>query len=120
MFGEPLNDLERHVIKEKGTEAPFTGKYWDHKGQGVYACRACGTPLFKSDTKFNSGTGWPSFDEALPHAVKEVPDKDGRRVEIVCAKCGGHLGHVFKGEGMTPKNTRHCVNSASLGFCETK
>ncbi len=109
-----LSDEEKYVLINKGTQAPFVGKYTDEKSNGIYTCKICETPLYKSDSKFNSNCGWPSFDDAIPGAVKRVPDADGRRVEIVCAKCGGHLGHVFKGEGFTPKNTRHCVNSISL------
>ncbi|MCK9338130.1 MAG: methionine-R-sulfoxide reductase [Arcobacteraceae bacterium] len=114
-----LNQLtpeEQRVIIHKGTEYPFTGKYNDHKENGVYKCKQCDTPLFKSDSKFNSKSGWPSFDDALPNAVKEIPDIDGKRTEIVCSTCGAHLGHVFKGEGFTEKDTRHCVNSISLDF----
>ncbi|QOG11749.1 methionine-R-sulfoxide reductase [Arcobacter sp. FWKO B] len=111
-----LTSQEAQVILHKGTEYPFTGIYNDHKADGIYKCKQCGTPLFKSETKFNSRSGWPSFDEALPNAVKEIPDIDGKRTEIVCAVCGGHLGHVFRGEGFTEKNTRHCVNSISLDF----
>ena len=114
---KPLTPDEERVILHKGTEAPFSGKYWKHAGDGTYACRQCGAGLFPSSAKFDSGTGWPSFDAALPGAVREVPDADGQRIEIVCAHCGGHLGHVFRGESMTPKDTRHCVNSASLAFC---
>lgn len=113
------NDLtqeEKRVILNKGTERAFTGKFWDHKENGVYTCKQCNQPLFSSEAKFDSGTGWPSFDDALPGAVKELPDADGRRVEIVCSNCGGHLGHVFRGEGFTSKSTRHCVNSISLDF----
>lgn len=115
----PWRDLtpdEEHVIVGKGTERAFTGKYYAHKGDGVYRCKRCNTPLFASDAKFDSGTGWPSFDRALPGAVKEVADADGMRSEIVCARCGGHLGHVFRGEGFTAEQTRHCVNSVSLDF----
>jgi len=113
---DPLKPEEARVILHKATEAPFTGAYLNHHETGMYTCRQCGTDLFPSETKFDSGSGWPSFDDALPGAVREVPDADGRRTEIVCAHCGGHLGHVFRGEGMTDKNTRHCVNSISLGF----
>jgi methionine-R-sulfoxide reductase len=111
-----LTPMERHIIEEKGTERPFSGEYNDLYTEGVYHCKRCEAPLFPSDAKFNSKSGWPSFDDALPGAVKEVVDKDGYRTEIVCAKCGAHLGHVFFGEGLTPKNTRHCVNSLSLEF----
>ena len=111
-----LEPFETYVIEQKGTEAPFSGEFWDHKEEGVYRCKKCDASLFESSAKFDSGTGWPSFDEAIEGALKEVPDKDGMRVEIVCANCGGHLGHVFRGEGFTPKMTRHCVNSVSLTF----
>jgi peptide methionine sulfoxide reductase msrA/msrB len=112
----PLTADEARIIRDKGTEAPFTGKYWDFYGQGVYLCRQCGSPLYTSKTKFRSDCGWPSFDDEVPGAVIGKPDPDGRRTEIICAHCGGHLGHVFTGEGYTEKNTRHCVNSASLVF----
>ncbi len=115
-----LNEEEKRVILNKGTEMPFTGKFWNHHEDGTYICRQCNAPLFRSDAKFDSGTGWPSFDDAIEGAVKELPDADGRRVEIVCANCGGHLGHVFRGEGFTPKSTRHCVNSVSLDFVKAK
>ena len=111
-----LTRTETEVIVHKGTEHAFSGKFWDFKEEGVYVCRQCNSPLFTSNAKFDSGTGWPSFDDTVKGSVKEISDADGRRVEIVCAKCDGHLGHVFKGERMTPKSTRHCVNSISLDF----
>jgi len=111
-----LNEEEQYVILNKGTERSFTGKFHDYKEDGMYTCRQCSAELFPSDTKFDSGTGWPSFDDAVEGAVREIPDADGRRIEIVCDNCGGHLGHVFKGERMTEKSTRHCVNSISLDF----
>ena len=111
-----LTPEEERIIVYKGTEYPFTGKYNDFKGEGVFTCKRCNTPLFKSEDKFNSGCGWPSFDDAIDQNVKEVLDKDGRRIEIVCAVCDGHLGHVFRGEKFTSKNTRHCVNSISIDF----
>jgi peptide methionine sulfoxide reductase msrA/msrB len=116
MKDSQLTAQEKYVIEQKGTEAPFSGQYVNHKEAGTYTCKRCDKPLFKSDAKFNSRTGWPSFDEAIPGAVKEVPDADGIRTEIVCAKCGAHLGHVFFGEGFTGRDTRHCVNSVSLDF----
>ena len=111
-----LNDEEKYVIENKGTEYPFTGKYNDFYEKGIFTCKKCNAPLYKSEDKFKSGCGWPSFDDEIEGAVIRVPDRDGRRVEIVCASCGGHLGHVFEGEELTAKNTRHCVNSISLNF----
>ena len=111
-----LTAAEERVIVHKGTEPAFSGKYTDFEEVGTYSCKRCNTPLFPSSSKFHSGCGWPSFDDALPGAVEELPDADGRRVEIVCARCKGHLGHVFRGEGMTDKDTRHCVNSISVTF----
>jgi len=111
-----LTPEEEYVILNKGTEAPFSGALNSNKETGVYTCKQCNAPLFNSEDKFDSGSGWPSFDDEIAGAVKRIPDADGYRVEIVCASCGGHLGHVFEGEGMTPKSTRHCVNSLSLNF----
>jgi len=111
-----LTDLEKYVIEEKGTEKPFTGEFLDHFEDGVYKCKKCGEALFRSTAKFKSGCGWPSFDDAVANKVKKIPDVDGIRTEIQCSSCGAHLGHVFAGEGFTPRNIRHCVNSVSLDF----
>lgn len=111
-----LSADEKYVIVDKGTEYPGTGIYVDNHEEGVYNCKRCNAPLFKSDTKFESGTGWPSFDAYVKGSVKEVKDADGYRTEIVCMNCDAHLGHAFYGEGFTKKNTRHCVNSISLSF----
>lgn len=115
-----LTNLEEQIIKYKATEPPFTGKYNDFYEKGIYVCKQCGEALYFSDDKFISSCGWPSFDDEIPGKVKRVPDADGRRTEILCNKCGGHLGHVFKGEQYTDKNLRHCVNSASISFISSE
>lgn len=111
-----LTEEEKRVILHKGTEYPNTGKLLHVTDKGTYTCKQCNAPLYNSEDKFDGHCGWPSFDDEIVGAVKKIPDSDGMRTEIVCANCGGHLGHVFKGEGFTSKNTRHCVNSVSMNF----
>lgn len=111
-----LNYEESRVIEQRGTEAPFSGEYETNWSRGTYLCKRCNAPLYESGAKFNARCGWPSFDDDIEAAVRRTMDGDGRRTEITCANCGGHLGHVFLNEGFTPKNTRHCVNSISMIF----
>jgi len=111
-----LTTEQKEVIENKVTEPPFSGKYDDFWQTGIYLCRRCHAPLYRSSDKFDAHCGWPSFDNEIPDTVKRISDSDGVRTEIICAKCGAHLGHVFEGENLTSKNIRHCVNSLSMKF----
>ena len=116
MVNRKLSPAEEAVIVHRGTEMPFSGEFENHFEKGTYSCKRCGAHLYRSDSKFDAHCGWPSFDDEIPGSVRRKPDPDGRRTEIECSSCGAHLGHVFTGEGFTPRNVRHCVNSISLVF----
>ncbi len=120
MLYNELTRAEERVIIYKGTERAFTGEYTSNKLNGTYICRRCDEPLYNSDDKFEANLGWPCFDDDIDGAVKQLPDADGKRTEIVCAQCGGHLGYLFTGERLTIKDTRHCVNSVSIKFIKDK
>lgn len=111
-----LTAEEKRVIVHKGTEAPFVNEYDHNFREGTYICKRCNAPLYKSEDKFDSECGWPAFDQEIPGAVRRKTDADGVRVEVLCANCGAHLGHVFEGEHMTEKNMRFCINSISMRF----
>ena len=111
-----LSPEEKSVIDDKQTERPFTGEYDDFYKEGTFVCKKCNSPLFSSKSKFDAHCGWPAFDSNYPNAIKRIPDEDGQRVEIQCANCSAHLGHVFEGEHFTDTNIRHCVNSLSIRF----
>ena len=115
-----LNDEEKYIIEYKGTERPFTGEYDNFYEDGSYSCRRCNAELYRSVDKFDAHCGWPAFDKEVDGAVKHLPDPDGHRIEVECANCGGHLGHVFMGEGFSPTNARHCINSISMKFVPAK
>ncbi len=120
VYFKNLNDAERKIIVDKGTEPPYSGAYINHFKRGTYCCKACGAKLYNSTHKFPSSCGWPSFDDEIKNAIKRKADNSFgmTRTEILCAKCGGHLGHIFEGEQLTDKNVRHCVNSISLIFVD--
>ena len=115
-----LTDFERYVIEEKGTERPFSGEYYQHDAKGVYLCKKCHAPLYRSEDKFNAHCGWPAFDDEIPGAVSRHVDADGRRTEIVCSQCGGHLGHVFDDGPVQTTGKRFCTNSVSITFIPAK
>lgn len=116
LMATKLTEEEKRIILKKGTEMPFSGELLYEDRSGIYSCKQCGAELYYSNSKFDAGCGWPSFDSEIEGAIRRTLDSDGQRTEITCMKCGGHLGHVFEGEGFTPANTRHCVNSISLKF----
>lgn len=111
-----LTQEEQQIVENKGTEVPFSSEYDKFFADGTFVCRRCNAPLFSSKAKFDAGCGWPAFDKNFPNAIKRILDPDGRRTEIQCTNCGAHLGHVFEGERLTDKDTRHCVNSLSIRF----